>query len=61
MLEKKQEIGNAAGAALLDEGALERQRIPIPNDPQATDFEGTHVLKRVSYGSTGPLGPQARA
>ena len=42
MLDEQQQIGIASGAALLDERALQRERLGVRNEPEPADFEGSH-------------------
>ena len=39
--EEQQEIGNAIGAALFDERALQRERLVVRDQPEPADFELT--------------------
>jgi hypothetical protein len=41
MLEKDQEIGDAAGATLFDKRLLQIKRLPVRNEPESAYFEGS--------------------
>jgi hypothetical protein len=42
MLQKQQQVGDALGAALLDQRPLQLQRVSVRNEAQPANLEGTH-------------------
>ena len=59
MLQEQEQIGNAAGAALLDERALQRERLGVGDHAEPADLELPHLVQRDSRPWPGPAVPAA--